>query len=290
MPADKLIMISTHIPLRTDAIGGDAVKTVKLEDLFEVLEGRQHLYSVSGHDSATLAGDVGPEGGWNGEEPFLSQTLAEVRGGGWTTGPLDERGVQAADMANGNPNGYYTITFDGNQQVPRFQAASLPEDFQMRLSFEGGRPSQTFLPSGPSGSHGISPLPTFHPRDWEVEQVPQVTVNVFDGGERHVVQARVDGGALVPMDYDPPVKGLTDGQPNGNLDPYLTALRARLAGTSEQPARPEPSSHLWTADLPADLEPGRHTLTVRSTDPYGQVSETSQDFEVVAGRPTSPRG
>ena len=291
VPADKLIMISTHIPLRTDAIGSTAVNTVNLEDLFEVLEGREHLYSVAGHDTSnSWQKYVGPEGGWNGAEPFLSQTLAEVRGGGWTTGPLDERGVQAADMADGNPNGYYTITFEGNQQVPRFKPASLPEDFQMRLSFQGGRPSQTFLPSGPSGSDGISPLPTFHPRDWGTEDVPEVTVNVFDGGERHQVEARVDDGAFTPMAYDPPVKGLTGGDPNGNLDPYLTALRAELAGTPEQPARPEPSSHLWTAELPVGLQPGTHTLTVRSTDPYGQVSETSQDFQVVTGRPTSPRG
>ena len=256
-----------------------------------MLEGREHLYSVSGHDTSnSWQKYVGAEGGWNGEEAFLSQTLAEVRGGGWTTGPLDERGVQADDMADGNPNGYYTVTFEGNQQAPRFKAASLPEDFQMRLSFEGGRPSQTFLPSGPSGSGGILPLPAFHPRDWDTQDVPQVTVNVFDGGERNQVQARVDSRNFAPMAYDPPSKGLTGTDPNGNLDPYMTALRAKLAGTPEQPARPEPSSHLWTADLPADLQPGTHTLTVRSTDPYGQVSEASQDFKVVAGRPTAPRG
>jgi len=290
VPADKLIMISTHIPLRTDAIGGDSINTVNLEDLFQVLEGREHLYSVSGHDTSnSWQKYIGADGGWNGKEPFLSQTLAEVRGGGWTKGPLDERGIQAADMADGNPNGYYTISFDGNQQRPRFKAASLPADFQMRISFEGGRPSQTFLPSGPSGSAGISPVPTFHPRDF-AKDAPQVTVNVFDGGEKHRVEARVDGRDFVPMDYDPPFKGLTNGDPNGNMDPYISALYARLLGTPEEPAKPQPSSHLWTADLPGGLKPGSHTLTIRSTDPYGQVSESSQVFEIVAGRPRSPRG
>ena len=115
-----------------------------------------------------------------------------------------------------------------------------------------------------------------------------MTVNVFDGGEKHRVEAGV-GRDFVPMDYNPPFKGLTDGDPNGNMDPYISALYARLLGTPEEPAKPQPSSHLWTADLPR-MKPGSHTLTVRSTDPYGQVSESSQRFDVVAGRPRSPRG
>lgn len=291
VPADRLIMISTHIPLRTDAIGGDAVNTVNLPDLFEVLDGRQHLWSVSGHDTSnSWQKYIGPDGGWNGDQPFLSQTLAEVRGGGWDTGPLDDRGVQAADMADGNPNGYYTVAFDGNRFTPRYKAASLPADYQIRLSFEGGRPSQTFLPTGPSGSGGISPAPRFHPRDFDEEQgAPVVTANVFDAGEKNVVEASVDGGTFRRMSYDPPVKGLTNGQSGGNLDPYLSDLFARLA-RPQRPARPEPSSHLWTTTLPSGLAPGRHVLTVRSTDPYGQVSTASQTFEVVAGAPTSPRG
>lgn len=290
VPADKLIVISTHIPLRTDGIGGDNINTVNLEELFEVLEGREHLYSIAGHDTSnSWRKYIGADGGWTGEEPFLSHTLAEVRGGGWTKGPLDDRGIHEASMADGNPNGYYTISFDGNQYTPRFKPASLPADFQMRLTFEGGRSNQVFLPSGKSGSGGIVPIPMFSPRDW-AKDAPQVTVNVFDGGERHRVEARVDDGEFAPMGYNPPVKGLTDGDPNGNLDPYLSALFAQFTGTAQEPAKPEPSSHLWTTDLPR-VRLGTHTLTVRSTDPYGQVSETSQEFKVLFGnRTSSPRG
>lgn len=287
VPEDKLIVIATHIPLRTDATASRSVNTVNLEELFEVLDGREHLYSVSGHDTSnSWQMYLGAEDGWTGEEPFHHQVLAEVRGGGWTTGPLDERGIHAADMADGNPNGYYTISFDGNEYRPRFKAASLPEDFQMRLTFEGGVRDRSFLPSGPSGSEGISPTPRFHAIDWEKDEwpVPQVVANVFDGGERHEVLVRIDDRAFVPMDYDPPRFGLIDGAPNGNLDPYMVSLFRGLHGTPERPARPEPSSHLWSAPLPGDLPPGLHTVTVRSTDPYGQVAETSETFEVVTRR------
>lgn len=291
VPADKLIMISTHIPLRTDAIGGDNINTVNLDELFEVLEGREHLYSISGHDTSnSWRKYIGADGGWTGEEPFLSHTLAEVRGGGWTKGPLDERGIHAADMADGNPNGYYTISFDGNDYTPRFKAASLPEDFQMRITFEGGVRDRSFIPSGPSGSDGISPSPRFSGIDWAEDQWPdpEVEVNVFDGGERHEVEVRIDDGTFTPMDYNPPRFGLTDGEPNRNLDPYIVRLYRELLGTDEQPARPQPSSHLWTAPLPDGLPLGTHELTIRSTDPYGQVSESSESFEIVAGRPGSP--
>lgn len=84
------------------------------------------------------------------------------------------------------------------------------------------------------------------------------------------------------MDYNPPRFGLTDGDPTGNLDTYVRALRNGLEG-SERPVRPEPSSHVWTAPVPENLAPGTHTVTIRSTDPYGRVSETSQRFEVFTG-------
>lgn len=306
VPDDKLILIATHIPLRTGAIGADNINTVNLDELFEVLDGREHLFSVSGHDTSNSwqtylePGEVQPlppdvnQAVWTGQEAFHHQVLAEVRGGGWQTGPLDARGIHAADMADGNPNGYYFISFDGNDYAPRFKPASLPDDFQMRLTFRGGAGNDVledgdpvWIPSGPSGSDGISPPPRFHPRDWSVAHgpPPQVEVNVFDGGQRHRVEARFDERGFVPMEYDPPLFGLTDGEPDRNLDTYILSRWEDLAGSPERPARPQPSSHLWTAPVPATLTPGGHTVTVRSTDPYGKVSETSQRFEIVTGRP-----
>lgn len=308
VPDDTLVMIATHIPLRTEAIGGDALNTVNLDELFEVLDGREHVFSVSGHDTSnswqmylepgelrTPPPGVNPAV-WDGPEPFHHQVLAEVRGGGWHTGPLDDRGVQAADMSDGNPNGYYFVSFDGNEYRPRFQPASLPDDFQMRITFQGGAGNQVlstgervWIPTGPSGSDGISPPPRFDRRDWvrRFGPAPLVEVNVFDGGSRHEVEVRFDDGEFAPMDYDPPVFGLTGADPNGNIDPYIQALREGLVG-SERPASPQPSSHLWTVPVPRSLRPGAHTVTVRSTDPYGRVSETSEQFEIGTGRPSGP--
>ena len=41
------------------------------------------------------------------------------------------------------------------------------------------------------------------------------------------------------------------------------------------------SSHLWRADLPADLPAGVHTLEVSTTDRYGRTFRATSTFEVV---------
>lgn len=300
VPHDKLIVITTHIPLRTEAIGGANVNTVNLDQLFEVLKGRKHVFSSSGHDTSNSwqtylePGEVSPAppgtnpAVWNGPGTFHHQVLAEVRGGGWTTGPTDKRGVQAADMADGNPNGYYVLDVAGNTYTMRYKPASLPARYQARITFRGGAGNHTlatgdrvWIPSGRSGSRGISPAPRFAAGDWGSDQPPLVEANVFDGGERHQVEVRFDDGAFVTMDYNPPSFGLTDGDPTGNLDTYISALREKLTG-SERPVSPQPSSHIWTKAVPAGLAPGEHTVTIRSTDPYGHTTRTSQRF-VVAG-------
>ncbi|WP_168199787.1 calcineurin-like phosphoesterase family protein [Citricoccus sp. SGAir0253] len=280
VPEDKLVVLATHSPLRTGATSSNRLNLndESLHGLFEVLGDRKHVYSFSGHDTSnSWQMYLGEEEGWTGAEPFHHQVLAEARGGGWGTGPIDDRGVSAADMADGNPNGYYTMHFDGADYTPRYKAASLPADFQMRLSFSGGASGKTHLPTGPSGSGEFAEPVTYHPRDWDLErwQAPTLTANVFDGGERHTVEVSIDGRAYEPMTHVAPQN-----------DPYMTHLFQQFTGTPEQPARPEASSHLWTAPLPTNLSPGTHTVTVRSTDPYGQVSTSKTDIEIIAGKPT----
>ncbi len=102
-------------------------------------------------------------------------------------------------------------------------------------------------------------------------QAPQLVVNVFDGGERHEVEYRVNDGDLRPMTH------------TLRAAPFMEDRYLRLLGTDDEVATPNPSSHIWVAAMPASLEPGVHTVTVRSTDPYGQVSQASQVFEVESG-------
>ena len=272
VPRNKLVVIGTHIPLATDATTSTSVNTANIRELFRVLQDRKYVYSISGHDTSnSWQMYLDKTDGWYGKDKFHHQVLAEVRGGGWTTGPTDERGIQAADMADGNPNGHYEFTFRGYDYTPRFKPASLPADYQIRLSFDGGQEGLIRIPTGPSGSAGFADGAVIYGvGDWAdtVTERPTVTANVFDGGERHKVEVKIDKQKYVPMTHLIPQN-----------DPYISTLRSTLSG-SQRPAAPELSSHLWSYELPAKLQFGEHTITVRSTDPYGKVSTITETFEV----------
>ncbi len=255
VPEDKLVVIATHIPLTTDAVDRtERLVTVNLPDLLAVFEGRERLYTLAGHDTSnSWQMYLGQEHSWNGPEPLHHQVLAEVRGDGWG-GPKNEHGLPATTMEDGNPNGYYILSFEGDDYSTRFKAAGEPEDYQMRIMLE----------QEASGRNQLSPE-QFEVAPW---QAPQLVVNVFDGGERHQVEFRLNDGDFQPMQH------------TLRADPFMEDRYLRYLGTDEEVSTPNPSSHIWVADLPDNLEPGVHTVTVRSTDPYGQVSEASQVFEV----------
>lgn len=279
VPDDKLVVIAAHIPLVNYAdLEHPGINTAGREMLFDLLEDRPHLYSIAGHDTSnSWQTYIGPEWGFDGAEPLHAQTLAEVRGAGWTRGPLDERGVRQADMVDGNPNGYYTMTWDGNDYTPQYKPASLPADFLMRIGYQDD--NRFYVPGGPSGSGDFTEPVSWHVREGHrgggVHNVhPAVEVNIFDGGSRHTVEMSVDGGAFTPMTHMEP-----------SLDDYIVSLYEQYAGTPDSPGTPEPSSHLWTAPLPGGLVPGTHEVTVRSTSPWGQVTERTSEFTIRVGKP-----
>lgn len=264
VPKDKLIVIATHIPLITYALDSDGqryeqggnINTVNLGDLLAILEPFRHIYGMAGHDTSnSWKVEVNHEHGWHGY-PFIAHTLAEVRGSDWSNGPRDERGVRAATMADGNPNGYYVVRFDGTDVKPKFMPASRNPPDAMRIV--------------------LDPLLTAEEPNQSValergKLVPgtRVVVNLFDGGERDRVELSIDGGEYRAMT---------------NIlrtDPFMERQFARYQGTEDKFPSPAPSSHIWEYPL-ADLGPGLHVLRVRSVDEFGQRARSALSFEVVA--------
>ena len=83
-----------------------------------------------------------------------------------------------------------------------------------------------------------------------------------------------------------------DQRPHGRAQRPRRRRHRRLhhlaRGALERRGRPVPggrltkrSSHLWRADLPADLAAGVHTLEVSTTDRYGRTFRVTSTFEVV---------
>lgn len=265
VPKHKLLVIATHISLITYALDdegeryalGGNINTVNLHELLHVISPFRRVYAMAGHDTSnSWKVEVNHTHNWHGY-PFIAHTLAEVRGSGWGSGPRDERGVRAATMQDGNPNGYYVMSFRGTEVVPRFIPASGNPGEAMRIGLdpplEGSVDADGDIVALDRGS-----LPPG----------AKVVVNLFDGGERDNVQISLDGSSYTAME---------------NVlrnDPFLEREVARFAGTPDAYARPEPSSHIWEYALPADLEPGLHTVRVIATDEFGQFSEASFSFEL----------
>ncbi len=262
----KLLVIATHISLVTYALDsngeryelGGNINTVNLAELLDVIKDFEHVYGMAGHDTSnSWKVEVDHEHGWYGY-PFIAHTLGEARGNGWTVGPRDDRGVRAATMQDGNPNGYYLMSFDGAQVEPKFMPASSNPPTPMRIMLDpllGGTVDDT---------GGIVAI-----ERGQLLPGTKVVVNLFDGGERDTVWVSIDGSSYVEMENVL------------RTDPFMERQRAQYAGTSDSFGAPQPSSHLWELELAETLAPGLHVVRVESEDEFGQSAHSAFTFELL---------
>jgi len=261
VPSDKLIMIITHIPLITYANNRtfpSAVTTVNFPDLLKILERFKHIYAIAGHDTSnSWKVEINHTHGWHGY-PFIAHTLAEARGSGWQSGPRDEQGVRPATMADGNPNGYYVFSFEGNQVKPKFIPAGGNADDRLSIMLD------------PQLSHPDSNVLS-HPqgldRGYQVEDM-NVVVNFYDGGARDKVTISLDQQAAIPMTYIE------------RTDPSYVRMYHKYKGTSDAYPTPAISSHIWQYALP-DLDPGIHVAQISAVDEFGFKNEKVFTFEIM---------
>jgi hypothetical protein len=216
------------------------------KELYEILAAHPHTVSFSAHWHVHRHWFLDADDGWPGETPHHHTTLVTTCGSWWRGAP-DEVGIPHTMMRDGGPNGWCIATFEGNQHKVEFRAARRPADYQMNIF------TPEVVPTGAS-------------------QDAEVVVNVFAGSERSTVQMQVDGGPWQTLARDE------------RPDPYYAALKA--AEESEQPPRGrklpklENSMHVWAAKLPAGLAPGRHRITVQTTDCFGQTYTACRLFRV----------
>jgi hypothetical protein len=98
-----------------------------------------------------------------------------------------------------------------------------------------------------------------------------LVVNFFDGGPRTAVEYRV--GQRDPISMQRVIRP----------DPFVEEEFARNEATKKPWVKAEPSSHVWAARLPHDLEPGTHRIAVRVVDEYGREHLDNLVMELTAG-------
>ncbi len=241
---DHLIVFTIHIPFAwIDREGQFELLVENMDDLFKIIQDRNHLLALSGHMHMIQHNYIGKSLGFEGENPFHHMVCATVSGS-WWSGPKDDRGIPISEMRDGAPNGYHVFRFEGNQYSEKFYPAFHDDDFQMRIH---------------------------SPRDTvalEYVSETQVIVNVFDGGEHSEVFYQIDGLAPQPM-------GRT-----AMKDPFFLEMYNRFKDEVPNWLQPDVSSHIWTAPMFSELEPGVHKIVVTTVDQFGQKFSAARIFEI----------
>ncbi|NNE92754.1 MAG: metallophosphoesterase [Verrucomicrobiales bacterium] len=218
------------------------------QELYRLIEKRPYTMSISGHTHWHAHEYIGKEDGWQGDKPHHHIVNVTVSGS-WWKGRKNELGIPHATMRDGAPNGYSIITFDGVKHTLDFKAAGQPVDYQMSI---------------------------YAPDEIESKNAAKtpVYVNLFNGSEKSEVKMRLSKSADWIV-----MKQVRE------KDPHYTATRQREIaanpGEKRQINEPVPSSHLWKANLPADLHPGSHLIEIEGTDAYGRAHQGNRILRVV---------
>jgi hypothetical protein len=260
VPEDKLVVVGMHIQLDTPGQDDLGSNVSNREELFKVLSGREHVFSIAGHLQSVLHRYFDAEDGYIGPTP-LHQHVIAAASGSWWSGPLDTRGIPIALQSDGTPNGYYIMTVRGNRATMHFKAASKPADHQMRITVAPVFEHNSMGPAAPQG-YDHAPIPA------DRIEAMELAVNLFDGGPNSKVVFRVDGGPPIEL------------APTSRIDALFAKLYLRIKDRSVFWTPVRRSTHIWAAPLPRDLEPGVHRITVRAIDEYGQVHEAAKLIEV----------
>ncbi len=247
VPKNKLVVLMMHAPI---------ISCDNKEKMFDLISDRKYTFSISGHVHEQINLFVNRETGWKGAEPHHHLINATVSGS-WWCGLNDELGIPHATMNDGGPNGYSVITFDGSNYSVRFKAARRPENYQMNI----------YLPEEITTN--------------ELDTT-KILMNIFAGSERSKVEMSIDNqNEWIQLQQvktiDPEI--LRMHQLNHVLQKKVEGrLIEDILGYSMD--SPSYSTHMGQALLPKEISRGSHTVSVKTTDMYGQSWQASRIFRV----------
>jgi hypothetical protein len=261
-PADRLVVTTMHIPLKTYLDDTPAQNTIDKADFLKLMGGRPQV-SFSGHTHTTEHHYLGAGDGNPNQTPHHHHVMTAVSGS-WWSGPFDNRGVAVADSRDGSPNGFHILSIEGNTYTTRFQPANKAASRQMRITLDWAHHQEPEVERDFRMSRLLG-----SPIDREHVFATSVVVNFFDGGPKSALTYRIGKRG--------PIEMVRVTRP----DPFVFEEYARNEATKKPWVKAEPSSHIWAARLPADLEPGTHRLTVTAKDEYGREHQDHLVVEVV---------
>jgi hypothetical protein len=244
VPQEQLIVLLMHIPL---------IDVRDRQELYRLIEKRPFCISISGHTHYHEHRYIKSDDGWLGKKPHHHVINVTVSGSWWSGAP-DERGIPHTMMADGAPNGYSLITFDGTKYRLDFKAAGRPAGYQMHIY----APEVVALD--------------------KLRETP-VYVNVFNGSERSKVEMSLADGPWVEL--------VQTREKDPQYEAVFKAEEAVLATTPAWRKLPEakPSGHLWKGMLPGKAPAGANLIRVRATDANGDRHTSARVIRISAAAP-----
>jgi hypothetical protein len=247
VPQDRLVVAMMHIPL----VKSTPWIEPRRERLLRILETREHCISLAGHTHHHEHVLMNAADGWKGARPhhhIINVTVC----GAWWSGKPDEHGIPHTMCADGTPNGYTIMHFDGTKYLLDYKAARRDASEQMRITAP-----EAFVIGDTAAA--------FHANVFNA--IPGAVVEWRVGDENWQAMTKCEG------EPDPLFQILFDEE-----QPYKDKLPWRKL------AKPMACPHLWKADLASLKTPGTHRLQVRATNPNGQVLSGDRIIRVYRGK------
>lgn len=236
VPQDRLVVAMMHIPL----VKSTPWIEPRREKLLRLLESREHCISLAGHTHHHEHVMLTDTDGWKGSKPHHHMINVTVCGA-WWSGKPDEHGIPHTMCADGTPNGYTVMHFDGTRYLLDYRAARRGADEQLRIT----APEVVLL---------------------AVTTAQEFRANVFNAFPDAVVEWRLNDSDWQPMqktdkETDPIFQAL--------FDEEQPMLPDNLPW--QKLAKPMVCPHLWKATLPVGQQKGTHLIQVRATNSNGQI-------------------
>lgn len=237
VPKDYLVVISFHIPI-TEYQGGDQFRDEDRDRMFELLKDFPYTLSLSAHTHFQMHDFFGKERGWQGKEVHHHYNVGTTSGD-WYSGSDDIYGTPNSRMRDGTPKGYAALKIRGNQYTFEYKVSGSDWSDKMHIH-----------------------VPKVMPHN--VSNRGQIVVNFYQGSVLDSLFFRVDEGNWTPMRYTP------------RHDPVILKVQHdweynhTLPG-GRRPSFPVESTHIWSASLPNNLDPGVHEVEVMAKDFMGRT-------------------
>ena len=249
------------------------------------------------------------------------QIITGALSGSWWAGDLDNQGIPHATQRLGAPRGYYRIDFSGTSYTDTYITFHAGEDTQFHAGFNTPRFrdwAQKLLDYTSEFGGQWDREPTVTVNDLgdmrmltleDLESGSWVSINVWNGSRDSAVSVLIDSKEIVAVrtqagQGEDKHKGVEFADPvalarqstigrvtfrsadGGDRTAGFTTWqgvpwKGQHPGPFERWMLTDHSSHLWRADLPAELPVGVHTMTVSTTDRYGRTYQDTLSFEVV---------